>query len=189
MLKEAIRKHAFNCGLSNRLQKKYSIIIEILEECSSGLSAAKHSQLIDIMKLKICNPDNLEVQKNITNNIIKWTNDDLSKMIKFIGTYFHLVNQAELDEIIFINAERDKISNHINPKIDSIAYGVKYLHDNSINFDNALSIFKSININPTFTAHPTETKRNSLINKQRRILMLIEKLLDNGYRSKRKVRN
>ena len=33
-------------------------------------------------------------------------------MIKFIGTYFHLVNQAELDEIIFINSERDKISNH-----------------------------------------------------------------------------
>ncbi len=178
MLKEAIQKHAFNCGLSNRLQKKYSIIIEILEECSSGLSAAKHSQLIDIMKLKICNPDNLEVQKNITNNIVKWSNDDLSKMIKFIGTYFHLVNQAELDEIIFINSERDKISNHLNPKIDSIAYGVKYLHDNSINFDNAISIFKSININPTFTAHPTETKRNSLINKQRRILMLIEKLLD-----------
>ena len=65
MLKEAIQKHAFNCGLSNRLQKKYSIVIEILDECSSGLSAAKHSQLIDIMKLKICNPDNLEVQKNI----------------------------------------------------------------------------------------------------------------------------
>ena len=42
-------------------------------------------------------------------------------MIKFIGTYFHLVNQAELDEIIFINGERDKISNYRNPKIDSIA--------------------------------------------------------------------
>ena len=84
------------------------------------------------MRLKICNPNNLKVQKNITYNITKWTNDDLSKMIKFLGTYFHLVNQAELDEIIFINAERDKISNHLNPKIDSIAYGVKYLHENSI---------------------------------------------------------
>ena len=118
MLKEAIEKHAFNCGLSKRLQKKTSIIIEILEECSSGLSASKHGQLIEIMKLKICNPDDLMVQKNITNDMKKWTNDDLSKMIKFIGTYFHLVNQAELDEIIFINAERDKISNHTNTIIN-----------------------------------------------------------------------
>ncbi|MFL3005679.1 MAG: phosphoenolpyruvate carboxylase [Candidatus Neomarinimicrobiota bacterium] len=188
MLKEAIQKHAFNCGLSKRLQKKTSIIIEILEECSSGLSAAKHGQLIEIMKLKICNPDDLMVQKNITNDIRKWTNDDLSKMIKFIGTYFHLVNQAELDEIIFINAERDKISNHTKPKIDSIAYGVKYLHENSIDFDKAFSILKSININSTFTAHPTETKRNSLIDKQRRILLLVEKLLDNNFDQKEKLK-
>ena len=95
-----------------QIAKKNSLIIEILEECSSGLSAAKHGQLIEVMKLKICNPDDLKVQKVITNNIKKWTNDDISKMIKFIGTYFHLVNQAELDEIIFINGERDKISNH-----------------------------------------------------------------------------
>ena len=163
MLKEEIQKHAVNCGLSKRLQNKTSIIIEILEECSSGLSSAKHSQLIEIMKQKIRNPNDLKVQENTINDIKKWTNDDLSKMVKFIGTYFHLVNQAELDEIIFINSERDKISNHKNPKVDSIAYSVKYLHENSIDFDNAFSIFKSININPTFTAHPTETKRNSLM--------------------------
>ena len=158
MLKEVMQKHAVNCGLSKKMQDKTSIIIELLEKCSSGLSAVKHSQLIDIMKLKICNPNNLKVQENITYNLTKWTNDDLSKMIKFLRYLFHLVNLAELDEIIFINAERDKISNHLNPKIDSIAYGVKYLHENSINFDDALLIFKSININPTFTAHPTETK-------------------------------
>ena len=94
------------------------------------------------MKLKTCNPDDLKVQKIVTNDIKKWTNADLSKMIKF-STYFHLVNQAELDEIIFINGERDKISNYRNPKIDSIAYGVKYLHKNSIGFDKAYTIFKS----------------------------------------------
>ena len=31
MLKEVMQKHAFNCGLSNRLQDKTSIIIELLE--------------------------------------------------------------------------------------------------------------------------------------------------------------
>ena len=188
MLKKIIQKHAVNCGLSKRLQRKTSIIIEILEECSSGLSSAKHSQLIEVMKLKIRCPNDLKVQEDIINKIKKWTNDDLSKMVKFIGTYFHLINQAELDEIIFINSERDKISNSKNPRVDSIAYGVKYLHENSIDFVKAFSIIKSININSTFTAHPTETKRNSLIDKQRRILLLIEKLLDDNLDQKEKLK-
>ena len=171
MLKGVMQKHAVNCGLSKRLQNKTAIIIELLEECSSGLKFSKHSQLIDIMNLKICNPNDLKIQQNIIKEIKKWENDDLSKLVKFIGTYFHLANQAELDEIIFINSERDKISTNKSPKVDSIAYGVKYLSENSIDFEKAFSIFKSININPTFTAHPTETKRNSLIDKQRRILL------------------
>ena len=188
MLKEVMQKHAVNCGLSKRLQNKTAIIIELLEECSSGLNFSKHIQLIDIMNLKIWNPNDLKIQKNIIKEIKKWKNDDLSKLVKFIGTYFHLANQAELDEIIFINSERDKISTNKNPKIDSIAYGVKYLSENSIDFDKAFSIFKSININPTFTAHPTETKRNSLIDKQRRVLLLIEKLVDNSLHQKEKLK-
>ena len=51
-----------------------------------------------------------------------------------------------------------------------------------------MAIIKSIHINPTFTAHPTETKRNSLIDKQRRVLVLIEQLLDNNVNQKEKQR-
>ena len=68
MLKEVIQKHAVNCGLSRRLRKKTSIIIEIIEECSSGLSSSKHSQLIEVMKLKIRNPNDLKIQENIILN-------------------------------------------------------------------------------------------------------------------------
>ena len=51
-----------------------------------------------------------------------------------------------------------------------------------------MTILKSININPTFTAHPTETKRNSLIDKQRRVLGLIKQFLDNNINQKKKQR-
>ena len=50
----------------------------------------------------------------------KWTDDDISKMTNFIGTYFHLLNQAEIDEIISINSERDRISSYERPKVDSM---------------------------------------------------------------------
>ena len=49
-----------------------------------------------------------------------------------------------------------------------------------------MGIISSININPTFTAHPTETKRNSLIDKQRRVLSLIEKLSDDNINQKQR---
>ena len=44
MLKKQLQKYASDCGISKRLQGKSSIIIEILEECSSGLINEKHNQ-------------------------------------------------------------------------------------------------------------------------------------------------
>ena len=184
MLKTELQKYGSHCGLSKRLQAKSAIIIEVLQECSSGLNKSKHNQLIEFMKLKLIDPENLRIQNKINYALKKWSDKDISKMIKFIGTYFHLLNQAELDEIIAINAERDRISNYNNPKADSIAFAIKYLHENSIDYKRALEIIKSIHINPTFTAHPTETKRNSLIDKQRRVLSLVEKLLDKNINQK-----
>ena len=66
MLKTQLQKYAFKCGLSKRLQTKSSIIIEILQECSSGLTKSKHKQLIDFMELKLLLPDDLDVQNKIT---------------------------------------------------------------------------------------------------------------------------
>ena len=39
-------------------------------------------------------------------------------------------------------------------------------------------MLKSVSIHPTFTAHPTETKRQSIISKQKKILYCVEKILD-----------
>ena len=86
------------------------------------------------------------------------------------------MNQAELEEIIHINKVRDRESNYQNPKVDGIQSAVKHLKEKSFKFKDAYQILRSINIIPTFTAHPTETKRNSIINKQRKILHLLEKV-------------
>ena len=81
-------------------------------------------------------------------------------MVRFVGIYFHLLHQAELNEVILINENRDKVSEINSPKADGIASAVKYLKENSIRAEEAKEMLKSVSIHPTFTAHPTETKDN-----------------------------
>ena len=42
-------------------------------------------------------------------------------MVRFIEIAFHLLNQAELNEVILINENRDKVSEINSPKADGIA--------------------------------------------------------------------
>ena len=68
-----------------------------------------------------------------------------------------------------------------------VCFAIKNLYENSIDLSE-LENYKVININPTFTAHPTEKKKKSLIDKQRRVLALIEEFLDDNINQKRRQR-
>jgi len=186
MLKEHIEKFAKKCAVSKRIRLKAGIIIDLLEQISIGISPTKHEQLIEFIRLKTLHPNSISHQEQILSSLKKWSIDDLSKMVRFIGIYFHLLNQAELNEVILINKNRDKVSEINSPKADGIAWAVKYLKENSISPERAEEILKSVSIHPTFTAHPTETKRQSIISKQKKILNFVEKLLDEGLSKKEK---
>ena len=158
---------------------KSTYIITLLEDASSGLSKDKHNQLIGFMSAMISSDEKIKIIRHeIVEKFKSWSIDDLGRGMKFIGTYFHLLNQAELNEIISINNDRDKVSNKNNPKIDSIPAAIKYLNENSVDFKDAKDIVRSVSIHPTFTAHPTETRRQSIINKQKKLLHIIDLILN-----------
>ena len=125
---------------------------------------------------------NSSKNSSVTNQVIEtfkdWSVEELSRSMKYIGTYFHLLNQAELNEIIHINEKRDILSNKDNPKVDSIPSAVKFMKNNSISFNKAKEIISNISIHPTFTAHPTETRRPSIIKKQRMLLQIVDTILN-----------
>ncbi len=106
-----------------------------------------------------------------------WSNGDLYQVLKFIGTYFHLLNQAELNEITSINRNRSNTATFNIPKADSIFSGIKNLKQKNIDFDTAKSILNGIRIHPTFTAHPTESRRQSSMGKQKNIIKKIDQIL------------
>ena len=188
ILKKHIETFAKKCAVSRRIRLKAGIIIDLLEQISIGLSSAKHEELIDFIRLKTLHPNSIPHQEQILSSLKKWSNGDLSKMGRFVGIYFHLLNQAELNEVILINENRDKVSEINSPKADGIASAVKYLKENYIRAEEAKEMLKSVSIHPTFTAHPTETKRQSIISKQKKILYYVEKILDNDFSKKEKLK-
>ena len=179
MLEKQILKFADSCSLSDRMKARSSYIVKLLETVSSGLPDEKHHQLttfmIDIISETI---DKNILKEKIGKTFKNWPLNHINKLMKFIGTYFHLLNQAELNEIIAINKERDRISDKDNPKVDSIPSAIKSLKKNNINIGEAKKIIGSIKIHPTFTAHPTETRRPSIIKKQKKLLQIIDTILN-----------
>ena len=179
MLNNQIKSFASACHLSKSMIDKSTYIITLLEDASSGLNKEKHDQLIECMSTMISAGEKIKIARyEIVEKFKSWSVDELGRGMKFIGTYFHLLNQAELNEIISFNNDRDKVSNKNNPKIDSIPASIKYLKENSVDFKEAMDIVRSVSIHPTFTAHPTETRRQSIINKQKKLLQIIDLILN-----------
>lgn len=100
----------------------------------------------------------------------------LSRLLRFYTVFFHLVNSMEQHEITRINRERSQESTKDNPRSESIADAVHFLKERGLNFNEAQDIISYLDIQPTITAHPTEARRRSILQKQQAITGMINGL-------------
>ena len=137
MVEAKIRAFAKDCDLSTKMIDRSSYIVKLLETVSSGLPKEKHEKLTRYMCAMISNPiKNSSLRDQIIENFKGWSIEEISRSMKYIGTYFHLLNQAELNEIIYINKKRDILSDKNNPKVDSIPSAVKFMRNNSVSINH-----------------------------------------------------
>ena len=83
MLKDNLYKYSQKCGLSNRLQIKAKLIIELLEKCPIDLNDDKKNILKSFMIEKINRPDDIETHIRLSSSLKQWNNHEISVMIKF----------------------------------------------------------------------------------------------------------
>lgn len=88
---------------------------------------------------------------------------EIEHVIKAFTTYFYLVNEAEKSEIIRINLEREANAKAESPKKESITHAIYLLKEQGFNADEVQEILDKLNIQPVFTAHPTEAKGLEII--------------------------
>ncbi len=95
-------------------------------------------------------------------------------LLRAFTGFFHLVNQAEKQEIIRINRERSRDADGAPAaRPESIAAAVRRMADAGMTAEQALQRLRRLDIQPTLTAHPTEARRRTILYKQRRIATLL----------------
>lgn len=98
------------------------------------------------------------------------------QLLRAYTTFFHLVNQAEKQEIIRINRQRAREAGAEAGRPESIGEVVRDLADAGCSFEDVQRILGRLDIQPTLTAHPTEARRRSILEKQQQVAELLIRL-------------
>lgn len=94
---------------------------------------------------------------------------EIRQLVQAFTSFFHLVNQAEKQEIVRINRERSR--DGVRP--ESLRDAVQRLHDQGVGIGELRQRIRALDIQPTLTAHPTEARPPAVLAKQRRLSALL----------------
>lgn len=103
------------------------------------------------------------------------THEELEWLIRAYTTFFHLVNKAEQEEIVRINRVRESEADVEKPRAESIREAIALLKNLGFTRDQVLEVVRSVDIQPTLTAHPTEARRRSVLHIQKEIALRLSK--------------
>ncbi|MDP2498976.1 MAG: phosphoenolpyruvate carboxylase [Candidatus Palauibacterales bacterium] len=101
-------------------------------------------------------------------------------LLRAYTTYFRLVNQAEQREIVRVNRERSRVDGARRPRPESLTATLAELKERGLDLSDVESLLEHLEVIPTFTAHPTEARRDPILARQRRIASLLATLQDPG---------
>jgi phosphoenolpyruvate carboxylase len=99
--------------------------------------------------------------------------DHMHMLIKSFTTYFGLVNLAEQHERLRVLREREA---HDDPVAESLQEAVAQLHARGLSADDVQQLLDHMVVKPVFTAHPTESKRRTILQKLRNISAILSEL-------------
>lgn len=99
--------------------------------------------------------------------------DRIDPILKLATIRFHLRNKAEQLHITRVNRLRTLEAGPGEARPESIAEAIATLAEGGLGLDGLLEVLGRLDIQPTLTAHPTESRRRSVIAKQDRIAELL----------------
>ncbi|MXW64305.1 MAG: phosphoenolpyruvate carboxylase [Bacteroidetes bacterium SB0662_bin_6] len=110
------------------------------------------------------------------NRIAQLDDEEVLWLLRAYTAFFHLVNQAEQEEIIRINRDRARDGSPEQPRAESILEAIHYLKKEGYSCEEVLALLRQLDIQPTLTAHPTEARRLSILYKQQHISRALSRL-------------
>ncbi|MCA9254204.1 MAG: phosphoenolpyruvate carboxylase, partial [Phycisphaerales bacterium] len=157
--------------LSNVLARVYA------EQCGAA-AAATFDRLVDLCRGADLSSDSPFAEVRAAAQ--RLSDDEIHELLKALTIRFHLVNKAEQVEIARINRERERKASIERPRAESIAEAIDALKQRGLSLDDAMAVLGRLDIQPTFTAHPTEARRQSVLRQQRRIAGALNDVHETG---------
>lgn len=102
----------------------------------------------------------------------------IADLIRVGTARFHLLNKAEQLNIIRVNQQRQRDANPTHPRAESIDDAIVRLKDAGCTQERVAELLSDLDIEPTLTAHPTETRRRTILDKQTELARCIVHLRD-----------
>ena len=162
-------------GISRPLSENVNLLGGLLGQVVSQQGGKRILELIEELR-RLCKraaaEDNDALREEAAARIATLDEATLRWLLQAYSAFFHLVNQAEKQEILRVNRERSR--ERVRP--ESIDDAIGRLKDNGFSCDDVIAALNSLDIQPTLTAHPTEARRRSVLHKQRRIAELLARL-------------
>ncbi|MCC5906058.1 MAG: phosphoenolpyruvate carboxylase [Balneolaceae bacterium] len=177
--KETIQHYAESANISEPLTKNLISLTSLLENYlvqSENISLQKLSAELPQKAAETFNESGGEANEQLRKRIEQMNVNEIRDLLRLTTIFFHLVNSLEQHEIIRINRERARKIDINNPRPESIADALKFFKSKKFSYDDALDIFTKLDIQPTITAHPTEARRRSILNKQENITAMIDEI-------------
>jgi phosphoenolpyruvate carboxylase len=100
---------------------------------------------------------------------------EIDWLLRAFTTYFHLANKAEQQEIVRVNRERSRAATG-RSRPESLDEVVAQLREQGLPLDAVAALIRSLDVEPTLTAHPTEARRRSVLQKQQGIASVVSDL-------------
>ena len=166
-------------GITSQLSTQITLLGNLLGEATSKNAPPKMLKLVEKLRL-LCKQaeekQSLAILQKVASHLEKLPLADINWLIKVYTVFFNLVNQAEIQEIIRINHEREMQATLNKPRKESIAAAIYQLKQQGYHLDDVLKLLAQIDIGFTLTAHPTEARRQTILQKQRDVNKLLAQL-------------
>ena len=179
--KETVKDLAEKSGISQSLSKRVIKLTEILEE----LTVAKHGEelvttlgRLPLESAEALDEGNEKLLEDLQKEMEGLSISEIKEILQMYTTFFHLVNSLEQHEISRVNRRREFEETPDSPRKESIAESVHHMKEKGYSYEDALNVFRQMDIQPTITAHPTEARRRSVLLKQQELASMISRLGD-----------
>jgi len=104
--------------------------------------------------------------------------EEIADLVRVGTARFHLLNKAEQLNIIRVNRQREMDCRPDRPRPESVDDAMLRLKSQGFTPERVTGVLARLDIQPTLTAHPTEARRRTVLEKQTDIAACVVRLRD-----------